>query len=270
MRKVFLLLSALALAGFSASALAANLESVISNARATVAPEAELDKVSTLTFEAEAFDADGKKSYDIFLQFKRPYCVHEVVRKTEVVPVDEFYYPEEQKTPEPPKVYEVEVETICNGDEGVRIIRNLTTKARQIDVLSAAEVLMRRDFAGANLDFYKPLAAADGTTVFKGEEVDNGKKVNVVEYNYKGGLKIERAFDAETGALFSTKINDEKTYDIGEKIRTGGLTFLDGSRSVDAAGKTKSVFKFKKILVNEEIPDSVFKISLQNLLIEEE
>jgi len=269
MRKIFLLLSALALAGFSTTAFSADLETVISRARAAVAPEAVLDKVSTLTFDADAFDAEGKKTFGIFLQFKRPYFVHEIVTRTETVPVDEFYYPEEQAEKPEPKVYEIEEETICNGNEGVRITRNLTTKSRNIEILSATEVLVRRDFAGANLDFYKPLSASTGTTVFKGEQTEDGKKLNVVEYNYKGGLKIERAFDAETGALFSTKINGEKTYDIGEKILAGGLTFLDSSRSVDADGKTKSVFKFKKILVNEEIPDSAFRISLADLLIEE-
>ena len=271
MKKTILLLTTLAFAGlFSAPAFSSDLESVVSRARAAVAPERVLSSVETLTFDADVFSADGNKAYGIFLQFKRPYFMRELVSRTETIEPDkDFFYPEENAKPAEKIVYEIEIETICDGNEGVRIIRNLTTKERTVDVLPASEVIVRRAFTSANLDFYKILSATEGTTVFKGEQIDNGKKVNVVEYNYNDGLKIVRAFDAATGALFSTTVNNEKTYDVGEKMLTGGLIFLDGSRSVDANGNPKNTFKFKKILVNENLPDSLFHVSLSDLFLNE-
>lgn len=264
-------LFALALAGFccplcAADASSSELSEIIRRARAAVGTEEALNAVKTLTFEADVFDAEGKKTSHVVLQFKRPYFVREVVRRTEVQPVDDFYYPEELEAVPEPKSAEVEIVTLCDGAEGVRIIRNLTEKQRRVNVLSAEDVIGRKDFASANLDFYAALAPEAGTTSFAGTQTVDGKEQSLVEYAYKNGLKILRAFDRGTGALVSTKTGEDTTFDVGEKIVSGGLTFLDGSRSVGPDGKTKNTFKFTKISVNEDLPDSLFRLSLDELI----
>lgn len=266
-------LLALALAGFCSPLSAADapfpeLTETLARARAAVGTEDALNAVRTLTFVADVFDAEGKKLSQIELQFKRPYFVREVVRRTETVPVDDFYYPEEMDKAPPPKTAEVEIETLCDGREGVRIVRSKIgdENQRRITWLSPEDVIARRDFAGTNLDFYAPLKADEGTTTFAGFSEEDGRRLALVEYAYASGLKILRAFDTATGALFSTSTGTEKTYDVGEKISSGGLTFLDGSRSVDADGKTKAVFKFSKISVNDDLPDALFRFSLEDQL----
>lgn len=266
MRKIFAVLSSFALVCALASPIfaAADLQTVIARARAAVGPESALKDVNSLTFEAEVFDPDGKKISEIVLQFKRPYFERDFVRRTAAVPQDSFYYPEEG-VPEPePKTVEIEIETRSDGNEGVRIIRNLTDGTRRVEFLPANDVISRRDFASANLDFYgKP---AGGNVELKGTEKDGGKELNVLEYTYAGGLKIERAFDAGTGALVRTKTATDTTYESGEEMLVGALKFLNGSRTVTADGSVRSTFKFSKILVNDEIPDDTFRITIEELI----
>lgn len=261
----------LAFIGFASSLCAADvspeLAEVIRRARAAVGTEEALNAVKTLTFEADVFNAEGERVSQVVLQFKRPYFVREVVRRTETQPVDEFYYPEERAALPEPKKIEVEIITLSDGREGARIIRNLTENRRRVDVLSADDVVSRRDFAAANLDFYAAPVPAAGTATYAGTTTDaDGRTLSLVNYDYVGGLKLVRAFDGETGALFSTKTRNDTTFEAGEKISSCGLTFLDASRSVGEDGALKNTFKFTRISVNDELPDSLFRVSIADVL----
>lgn len=266
MKKIFAVLSSLALVFALSTPIfaAADLQTVIERARAVVGPESALKEVKSITFEAEVFGADGKKISDIVLQFKRPYFERDFVRRTEAVKTDEFYYPEEGVPAPETKMVTYEIETRSDGNEGVRIIRNITEGTRRVEFLSPADVLSRRDFASANLDFYTE--PTGGSVVLKGTETEDGKELNVLEYTYAGGLKIERAFDAKTGALYRTKTANDTTYECGEEMAVGALTFLDGSRTATADGSLRSTFKFSKILVNDELPDEKFRITIEELI----
>lgn len=244
--------------------ISAELKAIIARARAAVGPEDALNAVKAISFEAEIFDKDGKKTADILLQFKRPYFEREVVRRADTVPADDFYYPEEGAAAAEPKTVEYEIETISDGESATRIVRNLTEKTRNIVFLPATDVISRRDFTDANLDFYA--TPRGGTAVYKGDETVEGKTVALVEYTYAGGLKIERGFDRASGALFVSRNNGLTTFDVGEKMVSGGLSFFDGSRSFDADGNTKFVFKFKKISVNDDVPDDVFRLSIDEII----
>lgn len=266
MRKIFAVLSSFALVCALSTPIfaAADLQTVIERARAAVGPESVLKNVKSITFEAEVFDADGKKISDVVLQFKRPYFERDFVRRTETVKQDEFYYPEEGVPAPATKTVTYEIETRSDGNEGVRIIRNLTDGTRRVDFLPPADVISRRDFASANLDFYRK--PEGGNVALKGTEKEDGKELNVLDYTYAGGLKIERAFDAKTGALYRTKTANDTTYECGEKMAVGALTFLDGSRTSAADGSSRSTFKFSKILVNDELPDEMFRITIEELI----
>ena len=212
---------------------------------------------------SELYDAEGQKTAEVQWRFKRPFFMRETVRRTVTEPVDEFYYPEERENLPEPKTYETETVTLCDGVLGVRILRNLTTQERRVVPLSAAEVAGARDSAVANLGFYA--VPEKGTAAFAGTRTEDGKTLNFVEYVYEGGLKILRAFDAETGAFVFTERDGDRSCDAGEKMSTNGLTFLSETRTLDGDGALKNVVKFTKISANEELPDSLFRVSLEEL-----
>lgn len=236
---------------------------VIARARAAVGTEEAIAAAKTLSFDAELYDAEGKKTAEVQWRFKRPFFMRETVRRTVTEPVDEFYYPEERENLPEPKTYETETVTLCDGVLGVRILRNLTTQERRVVPLSAAEVAGARDSAVANLGFYA--VPEKGMAAFAGTRTEDGKTLNFVEYVYEGGLKILRAFDAETGAFAFTERDGDRSCDAGEKMSTNGLTFLSETRTLDGDGALKNVVKFTKISANEELPDSLFRVSLEEL-----
>ncbi len=272
MRKLFCLLVGFVVAGVSpvfagTEEEGANLQEIITRARATVGSEATLDAVKTLSFEAEVSDEKGAPFAKISLRYKKPYFCREIVRRTMTQESsDDFYYPEEKVERPAPKTFDVEIITISDGYVGVRIVRNLTENTRNISYLSPQDVLLRRDLVDANLGFYRSLDATRGKTTFAGTQtLADGKKQNKVRYEYSGGLTLVRAFDDATGALVSTQNGEELAFETGEKLVTGGLTFLDGSKNCDLDGNAKNSFHFTKILVNEDIPDAEFRLSVQEL-----
>ena len=82
---------------------------------------------------------------------------------------------------------------------------------------------------------------------------------------YEGGLKIPRACAAETGACAVTERDGDRRCDAGEKMRTNGLTFFSETRTLGDDGSLKNVVKFTKISANEVLPDSLFRVSLEEL-----
>ena len=57
----------------------------------------------------------------------------------------------------------------------------------------------------------------------------------------------------------------DRSCDAGEKMRTNGLTFFSETRTLGDDGSLKNVVKFTKISANEVLPDSLFRVSLEEL-----
>ena len=220
-----------------AAAHAAEVDSVISNARAELGSEAALESVQALHYKGEVIGPDDKVLGKLELYFKKPY-LQRLEFETDV---------------------SREITAVSPYDGYMQLI-DLTGQDRGgIRVLGAAEVKRLMANSLENLFFFKgPATQRRGETSLVGTETYEGKRAHRVRFSYSSGLLYERLFDAETGKLLATE-SDEGAVRLIEKasVVVDGIKFPKEVWTYENGELVRKVL-FSEIIVNPNLPDSLF------------
>lgn len=250
---------------FASTAKAApTADEIIAQARAKIGTEAALNSVKTLTYEAKVFDASDKQVGSLVLRYKAPGKRSEYTLRTIIVPV-----PPKPDTPKytPPETISFQVESTLatNGLEAFVKQENINTKESRITPLGGQQLAVLKDYCAADLGFFS--VPKDGKVVFVGETKRGDKDCYELEYTYAGGTKFRRWFDKKTFASVGQQIAGAENaaaepvvMDEGE-IVAAGIKFPKKNIHY-RDGKKENTVEFTNVIINEEIPDSVFNFPM--------
>lgn len=131
-------------------------------------------------------------------------------------------------------------------------------QAGRIMLLGPQEIRRLRASTWQVLYYYRDIEAVGGSVTVEGEEEIDGLTCVRTVFSHPGGVRFERFFDRATGRLVLTRVDD------GSELRENGELRVDGIRfpkelTTTFEGKTSRVV-FTSVQVNEEFPDSMFRI----------
>lgn len=229
-----LLLSVLLTSGLQAM----EVGEILAKARAILGTEQKLNAVKTLQYEGRVYGADGEQQDSLDLTFKKPN------KQMLIVESDKM-----------------KRSTGVNGFEGfVEVIDKTDTRRSGIVVLDYNRVRHLMANSAENLYFFEgPYHRPGGSITYEGTQTVRGKECYKLRFAYACGLYYIRYFDMQTFALVST-INGENNQELieSETQTVGGIVFPSKVETYDEEGDLIRTVVFEKILINEQVDDSVF------------
>lgn len=220
---------------------AATVDEIIAKARAQLAPESVLKAVRTIEYRGKVFDADGKESGEIILDFMKPEMQRLVLNSStakETTAVSEYEGWRERFNKEQPEL---------SG----------------IEVLMPMQVLYLQANARENLNFFRGPDSVKGATVTLGEDKNiDGRDCWELRYSYPSGLRYNRYFDKATGELVATESGDtgHRMVEKG-RIDAGGIRFPKEVHTYHNGELVRYVV-FDEIKVNGDMNSTIFDFPL--------
>ncbi len=236
----------LATLGFAMAAHAGTpAENMAAKVRSALGGDAALNAVKSVRFEITAKDGDDKPLGVLITEYKAPMKLREI-----------------DYTRQP-----LELVYAIDGREGHRVIRRLDNGNRRVEIMTAAEVDARRDFANANLHFMAAPSPERGSLSLDTKPVSiDGIECAVLAFQYKSGFTLRRFIDPATSRLVASRIDfsgkpGELMVNRGEQ-KVAGITYPKEIEIRDASGKTQRKLSIAKIEVNPELADAAFTTPL--------
>jgi outer membrane lipoprotein-sorting protein len=251
MKTAFRFLAAFILCIFPAlttRAANAEVEKVITRARATVGTEAALSKLHSLhytgTLTTMATDDKGvaqpvKVAIEII--FQRPYRQRIVAtseNKIEITALDDY--------------------------EGWQREQDPSDSTRwRMTLLSSEQIKRLRANTWENLSFFRGIEERRGTVEDLGKTTVDGKSARKLSFNHGDGIVFTRCFDDASGRLILTQTENGVTIREEGEIVSDGIRFprkiITSTKLEDGSERVVSIV-FDKITVNETFADSLFAV----------
>ena len=211
------------------------VSSIISRARASIAPELKLQDLVTLQMVgALVHDTRRVPPAKIVIIASKPTSQRMEVRIEDLVET-----------------------TFFNAGEGCLVRSTAAKEKSQMRWLSVPE-LERVGYNTRQLfSYYRPDVKNGEHISYQGVESRHGVNCHKLHYAYPDGLTTIRYFSTQTAALVSTIIDSGIESVTVESSRVQGILFPRRIDYYDAGKKTHSI-TFSKIIVNNSLPEGIF------------
>lgn len=229
-------------------AASAEVERVISRARATVGSESVLKSLQSLhytgTLTTTGTDEKGEKrvvNVGIEIIFQRPYRQRIVAtseNKIEITALDDFEGWQREQDPSDSARWRM---TLLSGDQVKRLRAN----------------------TWENLSFFAGIEQRRGTVTDLGKATIEGKSCRKLAFDHGDGIVFTRYFDDATGRLVFTETENGITIRELDELVVDGIRFprkiISTSKLANGSEREVSIV-FDKIVVNEPLADSLFAV----------
>jgi hypothetical protein len=214
---------------------AATVDEVISRARAHLGRDAALDGVRTLRYIGTIQAGDEARG-TIEILFKKPFqqrITQTIGELREITALDDMEG-------------WVRIEEVANPDNW------------QMRLLDVPQIRRLRANNWENLNFFRGLERRGGRVEHRGEGTLNGTRTVKLAFVHNPEIVFIRHFDAATGKLLLTEIEQGGTIREEGEIVVSGIRF---PRRVISTIEDRTVtITFSEVKVNEDVPDSVFAV----------
>ena len=233
----------------------ADPEAIIAKARAYLGPEASLEAITsihyvgTLTGEETVKGKDGKQIRRPFkgtidIIFQKPYYQRVVLvsyKGTEITALDDY--------------------------EAWHRLQDATDAKRwSLVLLDKNQIKSQRANTWENLAFYRGIERSGGQVEDLGSHVIDGHVCEKLAFVHEPGLTFYRYFDAATGRLLLTEMeNGSRVHEQGEMMVNGvrfPKTLVNTTKDPATGRENTIVITLDKITLNEFFPEGLFAVPM--------
>jgi len=234
--------------GVSSTAGRAAEPAILAKARTYLGPEALLDGMTSIHFFGTLTATDPASS-----------------GKTARTAVEIIYQKPDRQRIVKTSDQAIEV-TALDGYDAWQRIQSVSdpSKVRQ-NFLGSLQIKRLRASTRESLSFYRGLEQRGGRIDDMGPVTVDGVTYRKIAFIYEPDIVFYRFFDPETGRLAYTETESGEMQREQGEIMAGGLRFPKSVKIVvkNAAGQPQTVtIDFEKIILNENLPDALFRVPL--------
>lgn len=211
-------------------------EEIIAKAREYLGGDAALDRITSISYEAE-FTTREDVTGTMRIIFQKPLQQRVEILRGELGEI-----------------------TALNDFDGWRKVYSQSDgRDWSITLLDAPQIRELQANTFENLNFFQGIEQQHGRLENKGTVEVDGRDAVEISFRYPRGITFTRYFDVETGRLLMTRTH------MGAELRETGTILVDGvvfpeTLTMARDGEVLNTIHFKKITLNEEFPESLFAI----------